>query len=64
MIEDLKREEEERRERCWDPIQRWRVLQEMIAWADSQLPVQRNTREACLREQARKLANLGPEPMK
>jgi hypothetical protein len=51
-----KAEEESRRERHWDPAVRWRVIQDMIAWADAQQPIPRNSREACLREQRRKLA--------
>ena len=52
---DLKRYEEEKRERHWDPAERWRVIQEMIAWADSQATVRRNTRERCLELQREKL---------
>lgn len=47
----LKRREEEKRERMWDPAERSRVLQETIAWAEQQLPQRRNTREGCLRRQ-------------
>lgn len=59
---DLKRYEEEKRERHWDPAVRWRVIQEMIAWADSQATGGRNTRERCLqlqREKDRFLATRG-----
>lgn len=51
-----KAEEEAKRERNWDPAVRWRVIQEMIAWADAQQLIPRNSREGCLREQRRRLA--------
>jgi hypothetical protein len=38
MDDDLKAREEEKRERAWDPVQRWKVIQETIAWAEAQLP--------------------------
>jgi len=41
--------------RAWRPVVRWRVIQEMIAWADSQATVGRNTRERCLELQRAKL---------
>jgi hypothetical protein len=63
MTPDLKRREEAKRERHWDPAVRWRVLQETITWAEAQLPVPRNSKQACLREQARKLLWLA-EPVK
>lgn len=49
--------EEQKRERNWNPLMRWKVLQETIAWVDSQQPVPRNSRTACLRLQAEKLAS-------
>jgi hypothetical protein len=55
---DLKRREEEKRERHWDPAVRWRLIQELITWADSQAPVGRNTRERCLELQREKLRFL------
>lgn len=36
--DDLKRREEEKRERAWDPAERWRLIQETITWAEAQLP--------------------------
>ena len=57
-IDDLKQEEEAKRDRNWDPRQRWKALQDMIAWAEAQATVRRNTREACLREQAKKLRQI------
>jgi hypothetical protein len=62
---DLKRYEEEKRERHWDPAVRWRVIQEMIAWADSQATGGRNTRQRCLelqREKDRLLATRDERP--
>lgn len=58
MNVDLKQTEEAKRDRNWNARQRWRALQEMIAWAEAQATVRRNTREACLREQAEKLRGL------
>ena len=46
--DDLKRCEERKRETNWDPAERWRVLQETIAWADSQALVPRNSSARCL----------------
>ncbi len=56
----LKRREEEKRERHWDPLQRWLVLQETITWAESQATVRRNTPARCLELQRAKLA---PPPL-
>ena len=53
--DDLKRFEEQKREANWDPVERWRVLQETITWAEAQATVRRNTRERCLELQAEKL---------
>jgi len=60
MTDDLKRLEEEKRERNWDTVEWWRIIQETIAWADAQQPIQRNTPEACLRDEARKLGREYP----
>ncbi|MBC8871531.1 MAG: hypothetical protein H8E44_19070 [Planctomycetes bacterium] len=62
MIDGLKKAEEAKRDRNWDARQRWKALQDMIAWAEAQATVRRNTREACLREQARKLRQLDGSP--
>lgn len=51
----LKRSEEQKRERHWDPPERWRVLQATITWAEFQATVRRNTRQRCLELQAAKL---------
>jgi hypothetical protein len=52
---ELMRFEEQKRESHWDPVERWLVIQEMIAWADAQATVRRNTKERCLELQQRKL---------
>ncbi len=51
---ELKQSEERKREAHWDPAERWRVIQEMIAWADSQATVRRNTPARCLELQQAK----------
>jgi hypothetical protein len=55
---DLKRREEQKREAMWDPAERWRVIQEMIDWADAQAPVSRNTPARCLERERAILAGL------
>lgn len=54
----LKASEERKREACWNPAARWRVIQETLAWAESQLAVRRNTPQRCLELQRRKLAQM------
>ncbi len=51
----LKQNEELKREKCWDPQQRWQVLQETIAWVDSQQAVPRNSPAGCLAAERRRL---------
>jgi hypothetical protein len=46
--------EERKREAHWDPAERWRVIQEMIAWADAQATGGRNTKQRCLELQRAK----------
>jgi len=41
--------EEHKRERNWDPQQRWQTLQATIMWADGQSTVRRNSPESCHR---------------
>ena len=48
---ELKRAEESKRDRCWDPAARWKVIQETITWAEAQTTVRRNTPRACLERQ-------------
>jgi hypothetical protein len=55
MDDDLKSSEECKRERMWDPAERWRVLQETITWAESLPTVARNTPGRCLELQRAKL---------
>lgn len=57
-IADLLRREEEKRWRHWDAAERWRVILQTISWAERQATVQRNTTDACLRDQQRKLSQL------
>jgi hypothetical protein len=38
MDDELKRNEEQKRERASDPLQRWKGIQKMIAWIESNLP--------------------------
>jgi hypothetical protein len=57
-IHDLKAREEKKRDAAWDPAQRWRALQEMIAWAESQATVRRNTPARCIELERAKLARL------
>jgi hypothetical protein len=57
-FEELKRREEQKRERCWDPAERWRVIQEMITWAESLPSVRRNTPARCLELQRAMLAKM------
>jgi hypothetical protein len=54
---ELKQYEERKREAHWDPVERWRVIQTMIAWAEQQSTVQRNTRQRCLELQKKKWGN-------
>jgi hypothetical protein len=45
---DEKRREECKREAFWDPVTRWRTMQEFIALADSQAATPRNSRGRCM----------------
>jgi hypothetical protein len=57
-FDELVLDERTKRERNWDPKVRWQVIQDTIAWASSQASVRRNTKEACLANQARLLAEF------
>ena len=35
---DLKAEEERKRDRAYDPVQRWKHIQATITWAEANLP--------------------------
>jgi hypothetical protein len=59
--DDLKAREEVKRERAWNPVKRWRVLQQTIAWVDSQQKVPRNSPAGCLAEERRKQVRLGAD---
>ena len=37
-----KEQEEAKREKAWDPKERWKVLQETIAWMEANLPLSKN----------------------
>lgn len=52
-----KLDEEAKRDRNWDALARWKTIQQTIAWAEQQPTARRNTREACLLNQARILAS-------
>jgi hypothetical protein len=49
--------EEAKRERCVDPRERWRALQETIAWA-MRAEAARNSIQSCLERQCRLVAAL------
>jgi hypothetical protein len=38
MTQEEKRREEEKRERNYDPVERWKHLQEAISWAETNMP--------------------------
>jgi hypothetical protein len=54
---DLKRREDAKQDAHWNPAERWRVIQETIAWIDAQAPVPRNSKARCLELQKKKLAD-------
>jgi hypothetical protein len=58
---ELKADEERRRERNWDPAERWRVLQETLSWAEAQATVRRNTKQSQLANQKEKLARMSTD---
>lgn len=51
MSEPEKSLEEARRERHWNPRDRWLAIQDAITWAEGQATVARNTVGACLARQ-------------
>jgi hypothetical protein len=55
MTDSQKKNEELKRERCWDSQKRWETLQETIAWVDSQQPVPRNSPQGALAKQVQLL---------
>ena len=40
IVMDEKLREELKREKMFDPVQRWKAIQEMIAWAEQNMPQQ------------------------
>jgi hypothetical protein len=54
-LSELIQREEAKRERNWDPVKRWKVIQDTIAWAEQQATARRNTPAACLARQRRLL---------
>jgi hypothetical protein len=51
MDDPLIAREEQKRDACWDPVERWKVLQQTIAWVDSQQAIPRNSPRGCLQHQ-------------
>ena len=55
---ELKREAERKRDAAYDPVQRWKHLQQTITWAEQNLPphLQRNRPANRVAEERRKNA--------
>lgn len=53
-------EQESLRDRMYDPVRRWRDLQERIRWAEQK--VQRATPSACIANERKILIGLGAAP--
>jgi hypothetical protein len=55
-----KKEEELKRERMYDPVLKWKHLQETIAWAEANLPPEkrRNTPQGAKRKEEKLLNGL------
>ncbi|MEI6514640.1 MAG: hypothetical protein WCO77_01570 [bacterium] len=51
---NLKQQEELKRDANLDPRTRWRLIQDMITWGETQTTVRRNTIKRCLAEQRAK----------
>lgn len=45
--------EHDRRERAWQPAERWQAIQETIRWAESQATARRNTPRSCIERERR-----------
>jgi hypothetical protein len=54
----LLHDEETKRVRMCDPAERWRMIGDLIVWADSQKPVPRNSKEGCLAAQRKWLDRM------
>lgn len=61
-MDGLFQAEEAKRDRAWDPAERWNALMDTIAWAEAQLPEPRNAPACCLRLERDKLRRLAPDP--
>src|SRR5688572_28925881 len=57
-LDQLKTEEDAKRERNWDRAARLQVMQETLTWADEQATDRRHTPGGCLAKQQRLLAGL------
>ncbi len=44
--------EEARRDRNWDPRDRWNAILQTIEFAEAQQPTRRNSKKACLERQS------------
>ena len=49
QLDQLKREEERKRDAAYDPAQRWQHIQQTITWAEANLPphLRRNRPRTC-----------------
>jgi hypothetical protein len=63
-MDDLIQREERKRARHLDEHERWRLILEAIAWAESQATPPRNSPRRCLEEQKRLIATLAPKVRK
>jgi hypothetical protein len=54
--DDLKHREEAKRDAHWNAAERWRIIQEAIAWAEAQAPVPHNSMARCLELQRARIA--------
>jgi hypothetical protein len=50
---ELLRREEAKRAKMQTPAEQWQATLDALNWAESQLPVPRNSKEACLAAQRR-----------
>ena len=57
-LKALKRQEERKRDRAWDPALRWKVIQETITWAEAQGSARRNVPAERIKEERRKLKRM------
>ena len=56
-IPDVKQREEAKRERCYNPLQRWTAILAAIRFADAQQPISRNSKTRCLELQRKHQAS-------